>query len=77
MNGGQALFQTLTNGAFDTCFANPGTSGMQLIYELGRTKDTRAVLCLEQNGVTGADDGYARMAGKPARNGAASRAGQS
>jgi len=28
--------------------------------------DTRAVLCLEENVVTGAADGYRRMAGKPA-----------
>jgi acetolactate synthase-1/2/3 large subunit len=39
---------------------------MQLVCEMGRTKDTRAVLCLEENVVTGAADGYARMAAKPA-----------
>jgi len=32
---------------------------------MGRTKDTRLVLCLEENVVTGAADGYARMAGQP------------
>jgi acetolactate synthase-1/2/3 large subunit len=66
MNGAQALFKALTDAGLDTCFANPGTSEMQLVYEMGRTKDTRAVLCLEENVVTGAADGYARMAGKPA-----------
>jgi Thiamine pyrophosphate enzyme, N-terminal TPP binding domain len=66
MNGAQALFKALTDAGLDTCFANPGTSEMQLVYEMGRTKDARAVLCLEENVVTGAADGYARMAGKPA-----------
>ena len=66
MNGAQALFKALTDAGLDTCFANPGTSEMQLVYEMGRTKDTRAVLCLQENTVTGAADGYARMAGKPA-----------
>ena len=66
MNGAQALFKALTDAGLDTCFANPGTSEMQLVYEIGRTEGVRAVLCLEENVVTGAADGYARMAGKPA-----------
>jgi acetolactate synthase I/II/III large subunit len=66
MNGAQALFKALTDAGLDTCFANPGTSEMQLVYEIGRTEAVRAVLCLEENVVTGATDGYARMAGKPA-----------
>jgi thiamine pyrophosphate-dependent acetolactate synthase large subunit-like protein len=41
-----------------TCFANPGTSEMELVYEMGGTKDTRAVLGLGENVVTGAADGY-------------------
>ncbi len=66
MNGAQALFKALTDAGLDTCFANPGTSEMQLVYEMGRTKDVRPILCLQENVVTGAADGYARMAGKPA-----------
>ena len=66
MNGAQALFKALTDAGLDTCFANPGTSEMQLVYEMGRTQETRAILCLEENVVTGAADGYARMARKPA-----------
>jgi acetolactate synthase-1/2/3 large subunit len=59
MNGAQALFKALTGAGFDTCFANPGTSEMQLVYEMGRTKDARAILCLQENIVTGAAaDGY-------------------
>jgi acetolactate synthase-1/2/3 large subunit len=39
---------------------------MQLLYEMGRGENVRPVLCLEENVVTGAADGYTRMAGKPA-----------
>jgi len=66
MNGAQSLFKALTDAGLDTCFANPGTSEMQLVYEIGLTKGVRAVLCLQENTVTGAADGYGRMAGKPA-----------
>jgi acetolactate synthase-1/2/3 large subunit len=66
MNGAQALFKALTDAGLDTCFANPGTSEMGLVYEIGLTKSVRAVLCLQENTITGAADGYARMAGKPA-----------
>jgi acetolactate synthase-1/2/3 large subunit len=66
MNGAQALFKALIDAGLDTCFANPGTSEMQLVYEIGLTKGVRAVLCLEENVVTGAADGYGRMTGKPA-----------
>ncbi|MDM0106554.1 acetolactate synthase large subunit [Variovorax sp. J22R24] len=66
MNGAQALFKALIDAGLDTCFANPGTSEMQLVYEIGLTPGVRAVLCLQENTVTGAADGYARMAGKPA-----------
>jgi acetolactate synthase-1/2/3 large subunit len=35
MNGAQALFKALTDAGVTTCFANPGTSEMQLVYEIG------------------------------------------
>jgi acetolactate synthase-1/2/3 large subunit len=38
---------------------------MQIVYEMGRTKDTHAVLCLEENVVTGAADGYAEWRSAP------------
>jgi acetolactate synthase I/II/III large subunit len=50
----------------DSTLRQSGTSEMQLVYEMGRTEDVRPILCLEENVVTGAADGYARMAGKPA-----------
>ena len=66
MNGAQALFKALVDAGLDTCFANPGTSEMQLVAEIGRTEGVRPILCLQENVVTGAADGYGRMAGKPA-----------
>ncbi len=66
MNGAQALFKALVDAGLDTCFGNPGTSEMRLIAEIGRIEGVRAILCLEENVVTGAADGYGRMAGKPA-----------
>ena len=49
----------------DTCFTNPGTSEMHFVAALDRS-DMRAVLCLFEGVASGAADGYARMAGKPA-----------
>jgi acetolactate synthase-1/2/3 large subunit len=58
MNGAQTLFKTLTDAGLDTGFATPGTSELQLFYEIGRTENVRPVLCLEENGVIGTTDGY-------------------
>ena len=66
MNGAQALFKALVDAGITTCFANPGTSEMQLVYEIGMTDKVRPVLCLQEDVVTGAADGYARMTGAPA-----------
>ncbi|TCO74722.1 acetolactate synthase large subunit [Chromatocurvus halotolerans] len=66
MNGAQALLKTLADSEIDTCFANPGTSEMQLVSAIGETPGVRAVLCLFEGVVTGAADGYARMADRPA-----------
>src|SRR5512140_1091533 len=66
MNGAQSLVQTLVNCGVDTCFANPGTSEMHLVAALDTIKGLRPVLCLFEGVVTGAADGYGRMAGKPA-----------
>jgi acetolactate synthase-1/2/3 large subunit len=42
MNGAQALFKALTDAGVTTCFANPGTSEMQLVYEIGLTAQRRS-----------------------------------
>ena len=66
MNGAQSLVQTLVDCGVDTCFANPGTSEMHLVAALDTVKGLRPVLCLFEGVVTGAADGYGRIAGKPA-----------
>jgi acetolactate synthase I/II/III large subunit len=66
MNGADLLCDTLLAGGVDTCFANPGTSEMHFVAALDRKPAMRCVLGLFEGVVTGAADGYARMAGKPA-----------
>lgn len=66
MNGGEAVVRTLAGGGVDVCFMNPGTSEMQFVAALERVPELRAVLTLFEGVATGAADGYARMAGKPA-----------
>lgn len=66
MNGAESLVRTLVAGGVDTCFANPGTSEIHLVAALDRTPEIRCVLGLFEGVVTGAADGYARMAEKPA-----------
>jgi acetolactate synthase-1/2/3 large subunit len=66
MNGAEALIQTLSDSGVDVCFANPGTSEMQLVAAIDGHENMRAVLGLFEGVVTGAADGYGRMADKPA-----------
>lgn len=66
MNGAESLVRTLSAGGVDTCFTNPGTSEMHIVAALDRLPQIRCVLGLFEGVVTGAADGYARMAGKPA-----------
>ncbi len=66
MNGAESLVKTLLTSGVDTCFANPGTSEMHFVAALDRIPGMRCVLGLFEGVVTGAADGYARMADKPA-----------
>src|ERR1700733_6941867 len=66
MNGAESLVRTLVAGAVNTCFANPGTSEIHIVAALDRVAEIRCVLGLFEGVVTGAADGYARMAEKPA-----------
>jgi len=65
-NGAQALMRTLVDAGVTVCFSNPGTSEMHFVAALDGAPEMRAVLCLFEGVATGAADGYARMAGKPA-----------
>ena len=66
MNGAESLVHTLLAAGVDTCFANPGTSEMHFVAALDRVPGMRCVLALFEGVATGAADGYARMADKPA-----------
>ncbi len=66
MNGAESLVRTLAAGGVEVCFANPGTSEMHFVAALDQVPGIRSVLCLFEGVATGAADGYARMAEKPA-----------
>src|SRR5437660_2489275 len=66
MNGAQALIRTLVDSGVTTCFTNPGTSEMHFVAALDGVPGMRAVLTLFEGVATGAADGYARMADRPA-----------
>jgi acetolactate synthase-1/2/3 large subunit len=66
MNGAQALIRTLVGAGVEVCFSNPGTSEMHFVAALDSVPEMRGVLGLFEGVVTGAADGYGRIAGKPA-----------
>jgi acetolactate synthase-1/2/3 large subunit len=66
MNGADRLCDALLAHGVDTCFANPGTSEMHFVAALDRKPAMRCILGLFEGVVTGAADGFARMADRPA-----------
>jgi acetolactate synthase I/II/III large subunit len=66
MNGAESLIRSLAEGGANTCFANPGTSEMHLVAAMDHVPSMRCILGLFEGVVTGAADGYARIAGEPA-----------
>lgn len=66
MNGAESVVRSLHAAGTELCFANAGTSEMQFVDALDRTRLIRCVLGLSGGVVTGAADGYGRMAGKAA-----------
>jgi acetolactate synthase-1/2/3 large subunit len=66
MLGADVLCDTLLANGVDVCFANPGTSEMHFVAALDRKPGMRCVLGLSEGVVTGAADGFARMARRPA-----------
>ena len=66
MNGAESLLTTLVNNNLDVCFTNPGTSEMHFVAALDEVEGMRCILCLFEGVLSGAADGYARMARKPA-----------
>jgi acetolactate synthase I/II/III large subunit len=66
MNGAESLIRSLVAAGVRVCFSNPGTSEIHLVAALDRAPEMRSVLGLFEGVVTGAADGYARMAEEPA-----------
>ncbi|MBP6012600.1 MAG: acetolactate synthase large subunit [Alphaproteobacteria bacterium] len=66
MNVSEAVLHELVGLGVEACFGNPGTSEMHLVASFDRVGGLRPILGLFEGVCTGAADGYARMAGKPA-----------
>src|SRR5687767_4006249 len=66
MNGAESLVRTLVVNGVDVCFTNPGTSEMHFVAALDKVEGMRCVLGMFEGVVTGAADGYYRMAERPA-----------
>jgi acetolactate synthase-1/2/3 large subunit len=66
MLGSESLIQSLVDSGVDVCFMNPGTSEMHFVNALDAVPQMRGVLTLFEGVATGAADGYARIAGRPA-----------
>ena len=66
MTGADAQLKALAEAGVDTCFANPGTTELDVVRSLERQTAIRTVVSLQENVCTGGADGYARMTGRPA-----------
>jgi acetolactate synthase-1/2/3 large subunit len=66
MNVSEAILRELVDLGVEACFGNPGTSEMHLVASFDRVGGLKPILGLFEGVCTGAADGYARMAGKPA-----------
>lgn len=66
MTVSEAILRELVELGVEACFGNPGTSEMHLVASFDRVGGLKPILGLFEGVCTGAADGYARMAGKPA-----------
>jgi acetolactate synthase-1/2/3 large subunit len=66
MNAAEGLVRTLVGAGVEVCFTNPGTSEMHFVAALDRVPGMRPILGLFEGVVSGAADGYGRMAERPA-----------
>jgi acetolactate synthase-1/2/3 large subunit len=65
-NGADTLLGALVDAGVEVCFANPGTSEMQMVTAMDHVEGMHPVLVLFEGVATGAADGYGRMTDKPA-----------
>lgn len=66
VTGAEALVSAAAAAGISVCFANPGTTEMPIVNALDSVDGIRSVLGMHENVCTGAADGYARIAGRPA-----------
>lgn len=66
MNGAQSLLKAAGEAGVTVCFANPGTTELDLVTALDTQRAVRPVLTLFEGVAAGAADGFARIAGRPA-----------
>lgn len=66
ITGADALLAALADEGVDVCFANPGTTELDVVRSLEREPRMRCVVGLQENVCTGAADGFGRMTGRPA-----------
>ncbi len=66
MTGAESVLRTALNAGVEVCFANPGTTEMDIVGALDKTPEIRSVLGLFEGVCTGMADGYGRMTGRPA-----------
>jgi acetolactate synthase-1/2/3 large subunit len=66
VSGARALWRALQGQGVQVCFANPGTTELDLVRGVEGDEGLRCVLGLQENVCTGAADGYGRMAGHAA-----------
>jgi len=64
--GADLLLAQLAAQGVDTCFANPGTTELDVVRSMETQDAVRCVIGLQENVCTGAADGYGRMLGRPA-----------
>lgn len=64
--GAEVVLRSAAAAGIEVCFANPGTTELGLVAALDRVPEVRAVLGLFEGVLSGAADGYARMARRPA-----------
>lgn len=66
LTGADVAIRTAAAAGIDVCFANPGTTELYLVQALDRCPSIKSVLAVFEGVCTGAADGYARVAGRPA-----------
>lgn len=66
MNGAELALRTAVDHGVEVCFANPGTTEMEIVAALDAVPGMRGILGLFEGVVTGAADGYGRVTGRPA-----------